>query len=130
MGAKVQTAAMRVAPLWILSVGLAAGAWLAACSAQPPTNGGKPLPTQPEPTSPNEIGEPMVPPSSLPPPEGPKCGDKVCAEGTECVEYYGIGGAKVGLLHSCEVRCKTNEQCPASAPTCTTIADGPGRVCR
>lgn len=60
---------------------------------------------------------------------GAKCGDETCTEGRECVSYYGIAGASGPQFHSCEWKCDRKQACPAGT-TCTTIADGPGAVCR
>jgi hypothetical protein len=70
------------------------------------------------------------------PVEGPKnlvaCGDKTCAEGEQCISYYGIAGPRGPQFHECGIRCKqgaANDGC-ADGKKCTTIADGPGPVCR
>ena len=61
---------------------------------------------------------------------GEKCGPgDVCAAGLKCVSYYGIAGARGPQFKSCEAKCATDQDCP-SGRHCTTIADGPGRVCR
>lgn len=52
-----------------------------------------------------------------------------CAQGEECVKYYGIAGKAGGEMASCEVRCKADADCPGGKK-CQTIADGPGQVCR
>ncbi len=54
-----------------------------------------------------------------------------CARGLTCVRYRGIAGASGPELTSCEIKCgeSTKHKCPKSQ-TCTTIADGPGQVCR
>jgi eight-cysteine-cluster-containing protein len=60
------------------------------------------------------------------------CGGAHCRPGQECVSYFGIAGAQGPQLHSCEWRCQPeqpNDGCP-SGTRCTSIADGPGRVCR
>ncbi|MBX7083195.1 MAG: hypothetical protein K1X88_28570 [Nannocystaceae bacterium] len=59
----------------------------------------------------------------------PDCGGKTCTEGRECVEYYGIAGPGGPKFSSCEWRCNKGQSCPEGT-TCTTIADGPGAVCR
>lgn len=110
---------------------------LGACSptSSPSRAGAHPV-TEPEPNTPTSIPKAQALPENVPtlPQEAPAsttpCGAKECAKGTECVEYYGIAGKAGGTLYSCEVRCKSNAQCPTSAPTCKTIADGPGQVCR
>ena len=55
-------------------------------------------------------------------------GDKDCADGKTCVKYYGIAGPGGPQFSSCERVCDSNLDCPVG--TCTTIPDGPGRVCR
>ena len=54
-----------------------------------------------------------------------------CAHGLTCVRYYGVAGARGPQMTSCEIRCggKTKHHCPYGQ-TCTTVADGPGQVCR
>ena len=61
---------------------------------------------------------------------GQKCGENdACPTGLECVKYYGIAGAKGPQFTSCETKCNDGQQCPDGLK-CTTIADGPGAVCR
>jgi hypothetical protein len=71
-------------------------------------------------------------PSNVPMPgRGEPCsaeGD-ACAEGLECVTYYGIAGPKGPAFKSCENKCDAGQACPEGT-TCQTIADGPGQVCR
>ena len=57
------------------------------------------------------------------------CGGKTCKPGQECIEYFGIAGAKGPKFFSCEIRCKSGSGCPKGTQ-CVTIADGPGSVCR
>ena len=54
-----------------------------------------------------------------------------CARGLSCVRYRGMAGAAGPELTSCEIKCGegTKGHCPKHQ-TCTTIADGPGQVCR
>src|SRR5438105_15197191 len=54
-----------------------------------------------------------------------------CARGLTCVRYYGVAGARGPEMTSCEIRCgeRTKGHCP-KGQSCTTIADGPGQVCR
>jgi hypothetical protein len=52
-----------------------------------------------------------------------------CTDGLACVSYYGIAGAKGPTFASCETPCKDDTSCDKGT-TCTTVADGPGRVCR
>lgn len=61
---------------------------------------------------------------------GQKCGENdSCPMGLECVKYYGIAGPKGPQFTSCETKCDGGKACP-SGLKCTTIADGPGAVCR
>ena len=61
---------------------------------------------------------------------GQKCGENdSCPTGLECVKYYGIAGAKGPQFTSCETKCNDGKACPDGLK-CTTIADGPGAVCR
>jgi hypothetical protein len=102
----------------------------AACSGS-----SKPAP-DPQPAPP--IPDPGPKPSGTPAPSpavdaarlGTACGDGgTCAPPMECVKYYGIAGAKGGPLSSCEIPCNGAVTCPTGTK-CTTIADGPGAVCR
>lgn len=52
-----------------------------------------------------------------------------CARGLTCVRFYGIAGARGPQLTSCEIKCDAAGKCP-KGQTCTTVADGPGQVCR
>jgi hypothetical protein len=52
-----------------------------------------------------------------------------CARGLTCLRYYGVAGARGPELTSCEIKCGDDGKCP-KGQTCTTIADGPGQVCR
>jgi hypothetical protein len=53
-----------------------------------------------------------------------------CAKGLTCIKYRGIAGARGPELSSCEIRCgQKGLKCP-KGQMCTTIADGPGQVCR
>jgi hypothetical protein len=61
---------------------------------------------------------------------GEDCGaDDHCAIGLECVHYFGIAGPSGPEFRTCEVRCDKQQACPDGL-TCSTIADGPGAVCR
>lgn len=61
---------------------------------------------------------------------GEPCGaDGQCATGLTCVKYYGIAGPSGPQFASCEIQCKTDEQC-GDGHRCAMIADGPGHVCR
>ena len=100
-----------------------------ACSGSPSTTtttqpGGG---TEPDPT--DVPGDPD--PAVSAPGRGEACGtDDVCAEGLECVSYYGIAGASGPEFKSCETRCGGKGGTCPEGTTCTTIADGPGQVCR
>jgi len=59
---------------------------------------------------------------------GSSCKDDRCPSGLTCLHYEGIAGAAV-KLSSCEIKCSKGATCP-SGLGCTTIADGPGGVCR
>lgn len=53
-----------------------------------------------------------------------------CPAGMTCLRYYGFGGPSGPEFRSCEVACgPAAAACPDGA-SCTTIADGPGAVCR
>jgi len=63
--------------------------------------------------------------------QGQSCKDAACAPGLQCVKYYGVGGPSGPQFATCEVPCPdgTDAACP-KGQRCTTIADGPGKVCR
>jgi hypothetical protein len=84
----------------------------------------------PMPDKPRPDAGPPGDPTSLPA-QAQACPEGACAEGLECVEYYGIAGPKGGKLTSCEIRCNVTESntCPGDQQ-CVTISDGPGQVCR
>src|SRR5690242_6578028 len=63
------------------------------------------------------------------PKQGEPCPAGKCAKGLTCVKYRGFAGAAGPELSSCEVRCSKAGKCP-KGQRCTTIADGPGQVCR
>ncbi len=68
------------------------------------------------------------------PKQGEKCDEHgKCARGLTCVRYYGVAGARGPQMTSCEIKCGGDDEkkphCP-NGQTCTTIADGPGSVCR
>jgi hypothetical protein len=63
------------------------------------------------------------------PGQGEPCPDHRCAEGLQCLEYYGFAGPRGGLLTSCEIPCGEGAACPADQH-CVNVADGPGQVCR
>jgi len=124
---------------------LVAVVWvLASCAACPraetgPSAAGEPSPMTGEtPPAPPPPTDPATPPPATTPPAAPPaaplmgqpCGQgDVCAPDLECVKFYGIAGAQGGQLTSCEKRCDAKGLCPAGL-VCTTIADGPGQVCR
>jgi hypothetical protein len=61
--------------------------------------------------------------------QGQSC-EAGCAKGLTCIKYYGIAGARGPEMSSCEIRCgQKGLKCP-KGQMCTTIADGPGQVCR
>jgi hypothetical protein len=70
-----------------------------------------------------------APRAELPSTAGAKCDDTGCGGGFTCVKYYGIAGARGPEFRSCEIPCSQKSKCPKGT-TCTTIADGPGQVCR
>jgi hypothetical protein len=58
------------------------------------------------------------------------CGDAPpCPEPEQCIEFYGIAGPKGPKSYACEIHCGDGAKCPDDLQ-CTTIADGPGAVCR
>jgi hypothetical protein len=67
------------------------------------------------------------------PKQGEPCDDEgQCAHGLTCVRYYGVAGARGPAMTSCEIKCGGDgkkKRCP-KGQSCTTIADGPGSVCR
>lgn len=110
--------------------------------AAPPATTRAPLPPPPPP-SPSIVPAPAPASPNVPaplPPAPAQEGDGAqatpcpegghCAAGLKCVEYYGIAGARGPKFTSCEIPCpRPKDRCPAGQ-ACTTIADGPGRVCR
>jgi eight-cysteine-cluster-containing protein len=64
------------------------------------------------------------------PPDGPACGNKTCAAGEQCIEYYGIAGPSGPRFQECGIPCKPGKGGCPEGMECTTIADGPGPVCR
>lgn len=82
-------------------------------------------PSAAEEPAPDEPGLPAVVAE-----QGGDCsGGHRCAEGLECVRYYGIAGARGPEFATCERRCADGGTCPLGQ-RCVTIADGPGEVCR
>lgn len=54
----------------------------------------------------------------------------VCSSGTVCLAYFGIAGSQGPEFKSCEIPCSLpGASCPLGQ-SCSTIADGPGQVCR
>ena len=100
-------------------------ALVAACSSATPP---PPAPA-PEPT-PNPA--PVPPPATNTPGIGQNCGpNDLCAPPAGCVSYYGIAGAKGPQFKTCEVKCDSLGKTPCpDGKKCTTVADGPGSVCR
>lgn len=96
----------------------------------------KPAPSPSPPPSSGEGGAVGNDSATEPPPSTDEggapvgdCGGKQCTDGRECVEYYGIAGPGGPKFTSCEWRCNKGQACPEGT-SCTTIADGPGAVCR
>ena len=107
-------------------------------AAEPPPPEPTPSPsqapdTQPAPTTPTTPATPAQTPTTPPklkPMIGPNCGEgDTCADGLECVKYYGIAGARGPQFKTCEQTCSAKKACPTGSK-CVTIADGPGQVCR
>lgn len=60
-----------------------------------------------------------------------KCtADGKCAAGLTCKTYYGIAGPRGPKFTSCEIPCSGKASSCPKGQSCTTIADGPGQVCR
>jgi len=57
------------------------------------------------------------------------CGDKTCAEGESCIEYFGVAGPRGPRFQSCGIPCGPKRTCP-EGKSCVTVADGPGDVCQ
>ncbi|MEM9488039.1 MAG: hypothetical protein AAGC55_02780 [Myxococcota bacterium] len=62
--------------------------------------------------------------------QGQPCPNDVCAEGLQCLSYYGFAGSRGPKFTSCEHPCADNPKACPEGQTCVTIADGPGMVCR
>jgi hypothetical protein len=62
---------------------------------------------------------------------GAQCGEAGACEVGTCAKYYGIAGPSGPEFSSCEIGCGGDAKsvCPEGTE-CTTIADGPGSVCR
>ena len=112
----------------VVAVVLALG--LLACSGAPaPQPEPAPTPTEPAPTPTEPTPTEPAPADDLAA-QGEPCADKSCAEGLECVRYYGIAGPSGPEFTSCEIRCADDGAACPEGQRCTTIADGPGQVCR
>ena len=103
----------------------------AACSSKSPTPSPTPTPTPTPDPSPTPTPTPTPPAPDAATTAGDKCGDKpACVAPATCVSYFGIAGARGPEFHSCEIKCTPKgSDCP-TGKKCTTIADGPGSVCR
>ena len=102
----------------------------------PPAAEPAPAPVEAPPAVPAPAAEapapaPVPPPvAELPMKAGAPCDDRGCGGDYKCVSYYGIAGPKGPEFKTCEISCATKgSKCP-SGTKCTTIADGPGKVCR
>lgn len=62
--------------------------------------------------------------------QGQPCQAGRCGENLTCVEYYGVAGPRGPRFSSCEVVCTSPQSPCPQGQSCTTIADGPGYVCR
>lgn len=93
------------------------------------TTDGSTLPSAP--AAPNDgTGGGGDPPPVNPPPDGATCGNKTCDSGEKCIEYYGVAGPRGPKFHECGIPCHPQKHNCPEGMTCTTIADGPGPVCR
>ena len=111
---------------------------LAACSSKPPMTTPDPATPPPAAPAPAPAGSDADSDSAPMPTQGsaaagPKLGEPcgandACGEGS-CVTYYGIAGPRGPAFKSCEIKCDGGAPC-ADDRKCTTIADGPGQVCR
>jgi hypothetical protein len=112
---------------------------LAGCSSKPAMT--QPDPATPPPAAPapdpapatgsgsDATPAPAQGSATAAPKLGEKCGENdACGEGS-CVTYYGIAGPRGPAFKSCEIKCDGGAPC-ADGRKCTTIADGPGQVCR
>ena len=120
----------------LLAPALLASLLALACDkgAPPPGSGsgvsGAAAATTSPPTPANDT--PPGDPSPANPGTGASCGDKTCGADEECIAYYGVAGPAGPKFQECGIRCKPGSGtggCP-DGKTCTTIADGPGPVCR
>jgi hypothetical protein len=104
-------------------------ALIAACTCPPPES------PQPAPAPPAEPPPGPTPPAEPTTPALPAQAEKCdpaqgCAGGLTCVSYYGIAGPGGPQFHSCEIPCGEGSPACPEGQQCTTIADGPGQVCR
>jgi hypothetical protein len=102
--------------------------------ATPATPPASPADTKPPAaaTPPPAPATPTPPPAAaaLPSKAGAPCDEKGCGGGYECKSYYGIAGPRGPEFKTCEISCAAKgSKCPAGTK-CSTIADGPGKVCR
>jgi hypothetical protein len=99
----------------------------AACSGTPKTT----TTEQPSGDDTGDVGGDDTAQTEPRPGRGEECdASGGCADGLECVEYYGIAGPSGPKFTSCETTCaKDPGECPEGTE-CQTIADGPGQVCR
>jgi hypothetical protein len=110
-----------------LLCGLSLSMLLLGCPARKPES--PPAPPQPVETMPVKVEPPpVVDAGAAVITLGMPCLDGKCAEGLTCMRYYGVAGPRGPEFSSCERPCE-GSKCPAGE-SCTTISDGPGRVCR
>jgi hypothetical protein len=98
----------------------------------PSSDAVQPAPAPATNTAPAAATNTATPPaaSSALPRQGTPCdAHGKCAKGLTCLKYYGIAGPRGPHFSSCEIPCGPGGHCPAGQ-ACTTIADGPGAVCR
>lgn len=78
-----------------------------------------------------KTAKPKPTPKPTPKPKaGVACGKKTCAQGEQCLEYYGIAGPKGPKLKTCGIPCGGKKgKCP-SGKRCVTMSDGAGSVCQ
>ncbi len=111
------------------TVAIVAGVAVGASCSAPTASAPAATPSQAPGVTPAEPTTQTPPQASTGPGIGEACAGTTCAAGLECVKYYGIAGARGPEFHSCEKRCDAKSACP-DGRSCTTIADGPGQVCR
>ena len=112
--------------IWIPILALA----IAACST--PKNEPSPAATPATQASSQPVaaavGDPAGNPAKLGQ-QGEDCVNQACEAHLECLTYFGIAGPYGPKFGSCEIRCGEKDTCP-DGQMCTTIMDGPGKVCR